>query len=105
MTHPPEDSRYWDRVRDRADSLGSDGCTMATGLRRECCLEHDIAYRTHATVDGEAIHTRAEADVRFRACMQRRAWLGWWSPVAWARYAAVRLFGERAWRDCENVHD
>ena len=101
----PQDSTYWTRVRDLADQIGSDGCTMATGARRDCCLEHDIAYALHRTVDGVPIHTRAEADARFLACLQRHSRLGWWSPLAWVRYAAVRAGGQRAWRDCGRAHE
>lgn len=100
---PTCDHDYWTRVRDVADRLGSDGCTMATGIRRDCCAEHDIAYRLGQTIDGETL-TRGQADARFLACMQRRAWFGWWSPVAWTRYAAVRLFGGRAWEKGKATH-
>lgn len=85
----PEPS-YWERVRNRAAELGSDGCTMGTRLFRLCCLEHDIHQRDEHTLDGEPI-SWAEADARFLACMQRKSWFGWWSPVAWTRYAFVRL--------------
>lgn len=88
---------YWDRVRDRARELGSDGCTGGSALFREACLEHDIHYRTGRTLDGEPL-TRAQADARFLYAMQRRSLLGWWSPVAWVRYAAVRLFARRNWQ-------
>lgn len=100
-TPPPAcDHDYWTRVRDVGDRIGADGCTMATGIRRDCCVEHDIAYRLGRTVDGQSL-TKQEADKRFLACMQRRAWLGWWSPVAWVRYAAVKWFGGSAWRNGE----
>ena len=89
---------YWQRVREAADDLGTDGCTMATGAFRDCCLRHDVEYRTgRSAVSGRRL-TRAEADARLRGCMQSRAWLGYWSPMAWLRWSAVRLFGGRAWR-------
>lgn len=87
---------YYERLREIADEQGFDGCTMATGARRDCCAEHDYHYRHHRRLDGTAI-TRAEADLRFLRCVQRRGWLGWWSPLAWLRYAAVRVGGARAW--------
>ena len=83
---------YWDRVRNRAAELGTDGCSFGTSAYRDCCLEHDIAYRTGATVDSEP-QTKAQADTRFRACMQAHSRLGWWSPMAWTRYIVVRWFG------------
>jgi hypothetical protein len=85
-------SGYWERVRDKAGEIGSDGCTGAGAVFRDCCFEHDIHYRTGRTLDGQPI-TKAQADDRFRACMQARSVLGWWSPMAWIRWSAVRLFG------------
>lgn len=83
---------YWERIYDKAAELGSDGCTFATGGFRDCCIEHDVHYRLGTTIDGYPI-TRREADARFRSCMQCRSKVGWWSPVAWWRWAAVRVFG------------
>ena len=84
--------RYWERVRDRAAELGADGCTGATNAFRDCCLEHDIFYRTGKTLDGRPI-TKAEADDRFRSCMMAHSVLGFYSPMAWIRWAAVKVFG------------
>mgnify|MGYP003438754089 FL=1 len=84
--------RYWERVKDKAAELGTDGCTGATGLFADCCLEHDIAYRLGTTLDGTPI-TKEQADKRFLCCMQSRSLWGWYSPMAWWRYAAVRVFG------------
>lgn len=86
--------RYWERVRDKAAELGTDGCTGATGAFRDCCLEHDIHYRLGTTLGGEPI-TRREADDRFRSCMMAHSALGFYSPMAWIRWAAVRCFGRR----------
>jgi hypothetical protein len=82
--------RYWERVRDKAGELGTDGCSYATGAFQECCLEHDIHERTGATLDGKHI-TAKESDARFRACMQSRSKLGFFSPVAWGRWSVLRL--------------
>jgi hypothetical protein len=89
---------YWQIVRDRADDLGSDGCTMATSAFRDCCLRHDLEFRTGRSAVSRRPLTRAEADARFLACMQSRSALGWFSPMAWIRYAAVRMFGQRHWK-------
>lgn len=91
---------YWQRVGEKARELVSDGCTMGTSLFRPCCLEHDIHYRTGRTLGGRRL-TRRGADERFLRCMQRRSKLGWWSPVAWIRYGAVRAFGGRAWQGAD----
>lgn len=85
---------YWRRVRQRAWELRSDGCTGVVDVYKDCCLEHDIAYRTGRTVEGAPV-TRTEADAMFRRCMQRRSFLGVLSPMAWIRWGAVRLFGRR----------
>ena len=89
---PKGPSGYWERIYDKAAELGSDGCSFASGGFRDCCVEHDVHYRLGTTIDGYPI-TRREADARFRSCMQCRSRFGWWSPVAWWRWAAVRTFG------------
>ena len=86
-------SDYWDRVRNRAAELGTDGCSFALGAFTDCCAEHDIAYRQGTTVDGEP-QTKAQADQRFLACMQSHSRFGWWSPMAWWRYRLVKRFGK-----------
>ncbi len=55
-------------------------------------IEHDIHYRTGATLAGVEI-SRAEADKIFRECMQARSIFWIFSPMSWWRWAAVRLFG------------
>ena len=87
---------FWQRVRDKADFLGTDGCTGVGPLFRDCCRLHDVMYRTHRSMSGRYI-TRGEADRRFLCCMQNRSWFGWWSPVARLRYWAVRWFGQSSW--------
>ena len=84
---------YWARVRNTAAELGSDGCSFATGAFRNCCLEHDISYRTGATVDGVP-QTKEQSDLRFLACMQRSSRLGYYSPIAWIRYLIVKRWGK-----------
>lgn len=87
-------SEYWQRIRDEADRLGTDGCTMGSAAFRDCCARHDIEWRRGTTIDDEPV-TIDEADARFLACMQSRSRLGWWSPIAWLRYVAVRTVGRR----------
>lgn len=88
---------YWERVAVAAGLLASDGCTGVTQAYQACCHEHDIAYRTGRTVEGAPV-TRAEADAMFRRCMQARSVLGAASPMAWWRWAGVRLFGRGRYR-------
>lgn len=92
------DAEYWARVEVVADDLGADGCTMAGSAFRRCCLRHDAEYRTGRTVLSKRRLTRLEADKRFLACMQRHSLIGWYSPLAWVRYWAVRRFGASAWK-------
>lgn len=96
MSHDACEHDYWDRVRDRAAELGTDGCSWGTNLYRDCCAQHDVERRDGKTVDGDPV-TANEAHARFRACMQSKAALGYWSLVPWVRWGIVRLFdrGER----------
>lgn len=94
---------YWQLVRDKADALGTDGCTMAGPAFRDCCRRHDLEYRLGRTLSGKFL-TRKMADQRFLACMQSRSMLGWYSPIAWLRYAAVRLFGAKHFRSHDGHH-
>jgi hypothetical protein len=103
---------YWEWVRSEAELLGSDGCSAVTGIKIDCCFEHDLAYRTgrdprNAFLAFRAGYlypwakakriTRRDTDARFRQCLQNRSALGRYSPVAWYRWAGVRLFGGRRW--------
>lgn len=87
---PPPASMYWRRVRQRAFELGSDGCTGVSELFKESCLEHDIHWRTGATIDGHTI-TTAQANTRFRLVIQSRSRFGVFSPISWIRYLGVSL--------------
>lgn len=96
---------YYQWVRAEAEKLGADGCTGVPDFHRDCCLEHDLAYRTG--MDPRAAFesgqwalsiSRAEADARFRTCNQKRSLLGWFAPMAWWRWAAVRLLAAKAFK-------
>ena len=63
---------YWEAIRARAKELQSDGCSRVTSMYLDCCLEHDIYYRTGKTLNGKEI-SREEADKIFRECMQSRS--------------------------------
>ena len=82
------DKEYWERVAKRAEELESDGCTSVPDFYLPCCQEHDIAWRTGATVDGEPQST-PQANTRFRHCIQEHSRLGVCSPMAWWRYWGV----------------
>jgi len=82
-------------MRERAEAVGSDGCTGVPEWHRDCCLEHDVHYRTGQTLTGVPIN-RAEADAVFRECLRRRSRLSWYSPLSWWRWAGVRVFGRKA---------
>jgi len=97
MSRADEDTVYWENVRQAAEALGADGCSGVPEIHRDCCLEHDIHYRTGRTITGATL-SRAQADALFLMCMQERSTLGRWSPLAWWRYAAVRWFARRHWK-------
>ena len=90
---------YWQRVKAYASILKADGCSNAPDLfYRSCCDEHDVAYRTGATVDGIEL-TRKEADERFLVCLKasgKTPILGTFI-LPYVYYVAVRLFGQAAW--------
>lgn len=91
---------YWQRVKEHALALKGDGCTDSPDFfYRRCCDEHDIAYRTGKTVDGEWI-SRREADYRMFKCMQKTGK----TPILGTHiipslyWVAVRFFGDKAWK-------
>jgi len=88
---------YWNLVRKRAHELNSDGCSGVPDFYLDCCLEHDIAYRTGKTITGRT-QTREEADLCLRECIQARSLFGKWSPMSWWRYWAVRLLAKKSWQ-------
>lgn len=85
---PPADDIYWFQVRLVADLLQSDGCTGVAEIYQDSCLEHDIHWRTGATIFGVPL-TTAQANRRFRLVIQSRSRLGRFSPLSWWRYAGV----------------
>lgn len=93
---PAEDDPYWQRIRDWAADLDSDGCTGVPDFHLDACLEHDCHYRTHHWLDGTPIF-KSEADARLRQVIQSRSFLGILSPMAWWRWGAVALMGKWAW--------
>lgn len=99
-------------VENEAKAIESDGCTLVSELFHHCCSEHDLAYRLKKDPRKAYLYwikrcvnywdlakpiTRAEADRRFRECMQSHSTFGKFSPVAWVRWAGVRMFGQGAW--------
>jgi hypothetical protein len=86
-----KDEVYWDRVREWAKHSGA-GCTAVPDFYKECCWEHDHAYRTGRTIEGAPI-SRKEADKWLRDCIQNRSKLGKFSPMSWWRWTGVRMFG------------
>ena len=82
--------RYFERIRDKAAELGSDGCTGGTGAFKDCCREHDVHWRTGRMLDGTPISPRA-ANRRFLACMRNHSRFGYYSPMALIRFVVVSV--------------
>lgn len=83
---------YWAKLRTWARGA-SDGCTGVLDIHIWACWEHDFHYRHGRTLyAGEAI-SRREADARFREVNAAESRLGRFSPLAWWRWAGVRVFG------------
>ena len=106
MTH------YWDWVKGEAALIDTDGCSGVTGLRIECCFEHDLGY--YYARDPRVAYrywrfgqqdywekapeiTRMTADARFRRCLQNRSRSGRWSPMSLWRWIGVRVGAQGAW--------
>lgn len=103
---------YWNWIKSEAALIDTDGCSGVTGLRIDCCFEHDLGYY-YAKDPHDAyikyrggllepwLHAksidRAGVDARFRKCLQNRSALGRWSPMALWRWAGVRIGGESRW--------
>lgn len=92
-----KEKRYWEIVEDLADELGTDGCTGVTNAHRQCCLRHDIHYRTHKHIDRVTPITKKEADNMLFSCIISRSKLGYLSPMAWWRWFAVSKFNRKEW--------
>lgn len=104
-------------VESEAALIVSDGCTGVSGFRRECCLEHDLAFyyaRNPRTAymgwvdhgdrelawEEAAPITFEEANSDFKRCHARASKLGsfWWlNPVNLWRWRGVVRFSKRAW--------
>lgn len=105
---------YWAFVKSEAALVGTDGCSAVSGLKIECCYEHDLAYRYKKDPrDAFRLYragrfaacwllaqriTRAEADMRLRQCLMNHSKLGRYSPMAWWRWLGVRIGARHAWR-------
>lgn len=90
---PPPVVRDWDRIRQLAKAMDSDGCTLVTQAYQDCCYLHDLCYRTGRDPDtGEPV-TYEQADALLRDCIRAKSRLGRFSPMASIRYLGVRLFG------------
>jgi hypothetical protein len=103
--HPQQ--TYWDQIRDKAAWLGTDGCTWATSAFKDCCLEHDVHCRTGERLDGTPISI-AESHEQFLACMRSKSLLGYYSPIAIARYWIVKKLYKpkrKAKRDVEKARE
>jgi hypothetical protein len=103
---------FWNWLRSEAELISTDGCSRVSGAKIDCCYLHDLmfyhgsdpheAYRLYRIgrlepwTDAHRI-TRAEADRHLRRCLCNRSVLGHWSPMAWWRWLAVRLFAGGAW--------
>jgi hypothetical protein len=103
---------YYEFIDHEVGLIRSDGCSMVTGLRVQCCKVHDLEYHRGKSVSSAytqyrvgnhdywtaaAPITRKEADAHFKKCLHLNSPMGYLSPLAWIRYAGVRLFGGRAW--------
>lgn len=98
---------YQEWVRREAEAVRSDGCTSLTQWYRDCCLEHDLAYRHGKDPQDAYLRcllgqpdywrqaqpiSRRAADLRLSQCMQRQSPFSLLDPLSYIRFAGVRLF-------------
>src|SRR5687767_7023163 len=108
---------YLTWLRAEASLIDTDGCSAVSGVRVECCYEHDLhyfygrdardAYRYHRSspnpVGDIGVWRQAkpisfeETNVRFRKCLQARSTAGRYSPLSWWRWLGVTLFSKHVW--------
>lgn len=96
--------------------VSSDGCTSLTQLYKDCCLEHDLAYRRGADprdayllaitgtenywAEAKPISRRA-ADLLLSQCMQQHSPFSLLDPLSYLRFVGVRFYNYvRFLRDC-----
>lgn len=81
-------------------SIRGDGCSSVPDFNsryRGCCNRHDRDYRTHVDSEGWPL-TKAQADARFRHCLQRRGKTFFGRNVlSWIYWAGVALAGQKHW--------
>lgn len=97
-----EANGYWAAVHLKALELKSDGCSGASEVYREACLEHDIHYRTGKTLKGRIVTQKISDDI-FWDRMVEMSPLRMASPMAWWRWIALRWFGSKAWNAHRNA--
>jgi len=83
---------YWKKVRARAKELKSDGCTGVADIYLDACYEHDVHCRTHKTIYHLPLSSKEAATV-FRERIHQMSWFNGLSPMAWWRWAGVRVLG------------
>lgn len=94
---PEKDPLYFQWLAEWA-GVHSDGCTKIPDIHVHCCWQHDYCYQLGMD-PREAFRgnitpiSRREADALFRQCMECEDPLGRFSPLAWWRWAGVRVFG------------
>lgn len=103
---------YWPWLRIEAAKIKSDGCSGVPDFHLDCCLQHDASYwyakcpvsaYTYYLEDSPNPWEQAtnifesDADARFRRCIQQDSPFGRYSPMSWWRWAALKMFGKKAW--------
>lgn len=100
-------------VREEADLIRSDGCTLVSEMFHQACLEHDCGYffgkdprdAYHLYLKDDQDYwtnakpiSRGEVDKRFRNSIQAKSKFGRFSPVGWTRWIGVRIGGYFLWK-------
>ena len=108
---------YWNWIESEAALIESDGCTRVSGLFRECCWEHDLAFRYGKDPrsayliwirSGDRVRAWTEADPisfdkansDFKNCHIQRTKLGilsFLNPFSWWRWRGVQRLSRGIW--------
>lgn len=115
-----EKLRFAEWIASEAKKIDSDGCTFVSELFHDCCSAHDLAYyygkdprsayRQYRALPEDPGYwlladpiTRGAVDKRFRSCIQQKAPLKRFSPLAWLRWVGVRAGGWKPWGTYRNA--
>jgi hypothetical protein len=110
-----QNPNYLTWLRAEASEIDTDGCSGVSGVRVECCYQHDLEFwYGRCARDAYSLMKRgivadywreakritfAGANANLRKCMQARSKFGLYSPLAVVRWLGVKFMpkSRNAW--------